>query len=93
VLLVPTKELVFEELWGNPSTSYRVLTENEELFWRIAKDFFEENGIEYVDALPALRQQLTSGIQPYQVSRDGHPNEEGHRAIARLVATRIEASQ
>jgi len=85
VVLIPTKELVFEELWNNSSPTYRNLTDNEVVLWEITKDSFERNGIEYVDALPALREQLAFGVQPYQVSHDGHPNEYGHRAIANLI--------
>jgi lysophospholipase L1-like esterase len=91
VLLIPTKETVFRKLWLNSSMSYRSLTENEERFWRLTKDFLEQNGIEYLDALPVLQGQLTTGIQPYQVSHDGHPNEYGHKAIAKLVAAYIES--
>lgn len=89
VVLIPTKETVFRELWRNPSTSYRSLMENEERVWRIARDFLEHNRIEYLDALPALRDKLATGTQPYQVSIDGHPSEQGHRAIAELVASRL----
>jgi len=86
VVLIPTKEFVFQELWSNPSPTYRNLTENEVVFWKIKKTFLERNGIEYVDALPALQEQLVLGVQPYQVSHNGHPNEHGHRAIANLIA-------
>ena len=87
VVLIPTKELVFQKLWSNPSYAYHSLIENETSFWKLTKDFLERNGIEYVDALPALREQLVSGIQPYPVSHDGHPNKHGHKAIANLIAT------
>lgn len=85
-VLIPTKELVFKEIWQNPSTSYRHLTENEIAFWHITKTFLKNRGIEYVDALPAIRDVFNSGIQPYQASQDGHPNAYGHRAIAKKVA-------
>jgi hypothetical protein len=90
VVLIPTKETVFRKLWRSPSMSYRRLTENEERFWRTTRDFLEQNGIEYLDTLPVLREQLATGIQPYHFSPDGHPNEHGHRAIAKLVATYLE---
>ena len=86
VVLIPTKELVFQEIWSNPASTYSSLTENEIVFREITKDTLKGNGIEYVDALPALREQLAFGIQPYQVSQDGHPNEHGYRAIATLIA-------
>lgn len=89
VVLIPTKEAVFRELWRDPSASFRSLAANEERMWREAKDFLERHGIEYLDALPALRAKLATGTQPYQVSIDGHPNEQGHQAIAELVASRL----
>jgi hypothetical protein len=89
VALIPTKEAVFRQLWQNPSASFRRSTENEERVWRLTKEFLERNGIEYLDALPALREQLMAGVQPYQVSHDGHPNEHGHAAIAKLVAAHL----
>jgi len=89
VVLVPTKETVFRDLWKHPSTSYRGLIENEERFWAITRDFFTSNGIEYLDSLPVLQEQLALGIQPYPDSPDGHPNEHGHMAIAKLVASRL----
>jgi hypothetical protein len=93
VVLIPTKEAVFRQLWQNPPMSYRKVTEHEERFWTTTRDFLNHDGIEYLDALPALRKQLAAGIQPYQVSSDGHPNEYGHRAIARLVAAYLELSR
>ena len=89
VVLLPTKETVFRRLWQHPSTSYRSLTENEARVWTVIKDHLAHSGIEYLDALPVLREQLATGIQPYPVSHDGHPNEHGHKAIARLVAARL----
>lgn len=85
VVLIPTKELVFSELPNNPSGAYNILTDSEVKFRMITKDFFERNRIEYLDVLPALLRQLDNGNQPYKVSWDGHPNEKGHSAIARLI--------
>jgi hypothetical protein len=90
VALIPTKELVFKELWSTPSESFSTLTDNETRFWKMTKHFFEEKGIEYVDVLPALRTQLAEGIQPYHVSSDGHINEHGHLAIAKLMHAQIQ---
>ncbi|MHC5056324.1 MAG: SGNH/GDSL hydrolase family protein [Planctomycetota bacterium] len=91
VVLVPTKEMVFSELWQHPSLSYRSLIENEERLLRETKKFFTQNGIEYLDSLPVLRKQLALGIQPYPKSRDGHPNEHGHIAIANLLASHLQS--
>jgi len=49
------------------------------------KDFFEENGIAYVDALPhvlaGFRASLLEGRKFYPAS-DGHPYEDGYKAYA-----------
>jgi len=89
VLLIPTKELVFKAVLFNkhePLTQvYKNLLENEELMWEQTKTFLLAHNISFVDALPALRESLRPGQQPYRMSWDGHPNEIGHRAIAALV--------
>lgn len=93
VALIPTKELVFKELWKTPSGSFRSVTGNEDHLWKTAKHFFEENEIEYVDVLPALRHLLAEGIQPYPVSHDGHPNEHAHLAIAKAIHAQIKGGK
>jgi hypothetical protein len=89
VVLIPTKETVFQPFWHDPSTSYRQLIEHESRMWRITREVLDRHGIDSVEALPALREQLARGIQPYPVSHDGHPNDHGHQAIAQLVATHL----
>ncbi len=93
VVLIPTKELVFQPLVHSPSLSYRTLVQNEVQIWNTTKEFLDRHGIEYVDVLPGLREQLSAGIQPYQESRDGHPNQHGHRVIAKLIHTRLQKPQ
>jgi lysophospholipase L1-like esterase len=89
IVLIPTKETVFRQFGENSAMSYRRAIESEERVWQSTKDFLVRNSIEYLDALPALREQLMTGVQPYQVSHDGHPNEHGHAAIAKLVAAHL----
>ncbi len=93
LLLIPTKELVFKELvLRDPSrmtSKYQRLIENEETFWAATKEFLDGRSIYWVDALPALRQCLQEGNQPYQMTQDGHPNAAGHEAIAKLVLAGI----
>ncbi len=93
VLLIPTKELVFKESVLRDTTyigeSYHDLVTNEELFWQGTKNFLEEQGIDFIDSLQALRACLKSGRQPYAISSDGHPNGIGHRAIAELILSKI----
>ena len=90
VLMIPTKEAVFRALVKSPAGSYARLMANEEKVWGIAREFFQRNGIDYLDSLPALREQLATGPQPYRFSPDGHPNAHGHAAIARIVASHLQ---
>jgi lysophospholipase L1-like esterase len=93
VLLIPTKILVFKELVLESSAempcSSKTAIEYEELFWKKTRDFLENHGITFVDALPILRKCIASGSQPYPMSGDGHPNAIGHRAIAESVLSSI----
>ena len=89
VLLIPTKELVFKKISVAPSAAYRALVTNEEEMWRRSTRFFETHHIRVVDALPALRDELASGTQPYPMSDSGHPTRDGQAAIARLVAAEL----
>jgi lysophospholipase L1-like esterase len=93
VLLIPTKELVFKEAvyenMADPPKTYQTLITNEELMWQKTKDFFTDQGILFIDALPALRQCLRSATQPYPMSSDGHPNAIGHQAIAEHLRSEI----
>jgi hypothetical protein len=93
VALIPTKELVFKEMWASPAESFRTVTEYESQFWNTVKQFLDENGIEYVDLHPTLRGLLASGIQPYPVSHDGHPNAQAHAAIANRIHAQLEREE
>lgn len=90
VVLIPTKELVFQDLVKDPSESYRTLIAQEEKFWNETTDFFEKHNIEYVDALPALKKELVNGNNPYKEEIDGHTNKFGHKAIAEVVNSQIQ---
>jgi hypothetical protein len=85
VVLIPTKEHVFRGRWKSASSSYLAMTEQEESLWRIVRNFLDQHGIDYVDTLPALREMLLNGTQPYPVTQDGHPNRNGHLAIAQAL--------
>ncbi|MBN2029010.1 hypothetical protein JW824_02090 [bacterium] len=89
VVLIPTKERVFQEFVEGPTPSYQILMKNEERLWKTVKAFLETHGIDYVDALPSLQDLLSKGIQPYKVDYDGHPNKYGHQAIADLLYHKI----
>lgn len=91
VLLIPTKELAFAELiesapQPSPSEHLAKLWKKERQLWAQTKVFLEEQGIEYVEALPALQGEIREKRQPYPLSYDGHPNQHGQRAIAWVLA-------
>ena len=94
VLLIPTKEYVFESIVlkdiFDPEAYYIKLLAAEKRMWKETKSFLEREGIRYVDALPALRECLQKGRQPYRVAADGHPNALGYHAIAQSVKRGIQ---
>ena len=85
VVLIPTKPLVFAPRVDTPSSAFNQLVKNETQMWANTKAFLEESEISFVDTLPALRDAVENGTQPYKLSADGHPNAAGHRAIADAV--------
>jgi len=93
VVLIPTKELVFKELVdrdaprSNPE--YDRLIASETGFWEQTKSDLHDHGIEWVDALPALRKTLMARKSPYSPTPDGHPNATGYRAIADAVVAAL----
>jgi len=84
VMLIPTKELVFQDVVfrqpGAMSKTGQALVENEVLVRQKTASFLNAHGIHSIDVLPALKAQVESGVQPYPMSQDGHPNAIGHRA-------------
>jgi len=94
VLLIPTKELVFSSQANEISVpSYHTLVRNELLFWEQTKMFLESHSIEYMDSLQSLQSELETGFQPYRVTRNGHPNEHGYRAIAHAIHSYLTTDQ
>jgi hypothetical protein len=89
VLLLPTKELVMYEVAlntpGAVNDTYREMVRREQRVLDATRQALAARGIAYVEALPALRQCLRNGQQPYPIENDGHPTAVGHAAIARQV--------
>lgn len=92
VVMIPTKETAFDGLWEDPNPIYQKLVRNEKALWDAMRTSLDEMGIPYCDVLPALRASLANGVQPYHVSRDGHPNADGATVIARAVADYLNAA-
>jgi hypothetical protein len=93
VLLLPSKEIVFRDAvikaWGTIPENYKAVVGNGEVIWRTIKQFLSNQNIHYIDALPTLKSCVETGNQPYFQSADGHPNGEGHHAVAQLVLSEI----
>lgn len=88
VVLIPTKERVYEELVlkASPTEAFRRLVENEKRAHDTLIDFMRGKNIAHLPLLPALKKSLWEGKAPYQNSNDGHPSPEGQRTIAECIA-------
>ena len=93
VVLIPTKEFVFRNYAKNISPNYDNLIKNEYLMWQATKEYFRKQNIEYFDAGLALEASLLYGIQPYPTTTDGHPNKDGHSAIARDLLAHLQRTE
>lgn len=91
VVLIPTKESVFAPRMTGRLHDDRVVTvvEHERRIREDLGDWLRRQGIETLDVLPDLQH---AAAQPYFENADGHPNEVGHRTIARAVAQRLSMS-
>jgi hypothetical protein len=87
VVLIPTKELVFAEIAADSASTefYASLLDFERRHWEETRAMLEEEGIAFVDTLPALRAALGRGAPIYHESSDGHPASEGHAVISEVV--------
>jgi len=100
VAFISTKEYVFRKFAKGTSGEagyMKNLWRAEDSVRKEAFAYFEKNGIEVVDTLPALESMIAGGDNPYKqavnVPRedgDGHPVKEGYRAIANSIARQIE---
>lgn len=89
VLLIPTKERVFYELYPEyhktPSDAMQWLVDQESQIRQRTLAFLEENKIAYIDLLAVLRDCFKDGRQPYFMDNDAHFNAVGHAAVAQAV--------
>lgn len=90
IVLIPTKELVFcdavRKAYGDPPPTLEKLERAETAFWQQMKDFLDRRGVAWIDTLPALRDCVARGVNPYRESWDGHPNAAGNEAMAEAIA-------
>lgn len=89
VVVIPTKETVFSPyLEQQPQLHFsgvlQQLTFNERQARESMFEFFQENNISYVDALPALQASVEHQLYA-RTSQDMHPGRNGYRVIAEAV--------
>ena len=92
VLLIPTKELVFQKLAlaQNPTRDYLNQTGAEEKVFSTLKEYLSQKNIFTVDSTAALQQEAANGKQVYGKNPDGHLTAQGHLEIARLLAAELD---
>ncbi len=89
VVMIPTKETVFAEfIEGNDnlpdSAKIDRLIDNERRVNEIAKSYFKDHDIPYLDVLDPLRRAVPRE-QIYPNNYNGHSNKNGYRIIAETV--------
>ncbi|HSC35640.1 MAG TPA: hypothetical protein VLG45_10230, partial [Thermodesulfobacteriota bacterium] len=97
VVIIPTKETVFAEfIEGNDSLigSRKIdrLIDNERQVSEIAKSYFEEHDISYLDVLEPLRKAVPYE-QIYPNNYNGHNNKNGYRIIAETIYQNLNEKQ
>jgi hypothetical protein len=89
-VLLPTKELVFEDLVARggapPPRELDELLRDEKAMWAATRRALATRGLRFVDALPALRAALARGENPYPADWNGHLNALGNDLVADAVA-------
>ena len=89
VLLIPTKEIVYadamETSQGHLEATYSKLVQMEEQVRTEIALLCKENGIEFVDALPKLREAVQRNEKIFPEHLDGHPIASGYFVIASTV--------
>ena len=96
VLLIPSKASVVVgqpdgDVDGACARVLQQVRESEEKVANEVRSFLERRGIDFVDALPALRAAALA-VPVYPGTTDGHPNGYGYKVIAEQVARRWESS-
>ena len=97
VLWIPTKEATMYD-WLQQTYVHELprdmdhLYACERLLKREARDYLHGEGIEFIDALPALAACYWRDEMPYRFDRDGHPGPLGYRVLAEAVQDGLEGA-
>jgi hypothetical protein len=89
VVLLPTKELVFEGLAAGGEDAPRELVDLlhwEKRMREQTRDYLGGRGIAWIDTLPALQAAIGRGENPYPRDWNGHLNALGNDLVAGAVA-------
>lgn len=88
VAIIPTKENVYAELLkksaGTNNITYNKLINNESKITEHLINFLNDNKINYVEPLYAMRKAVVSSTI-YPAGYDGHPNGKGYEIIAKEI--------
>lgn len=88
VLMIPTKELVYADLMKSHGVSNATFSREVEMERRSRADliqWFHDNGIEAIDALPQMQNAIARRQQLYPSTTESHPNSSGYGVIAGVV--------
>ena len=88
VLMIPTKELVYADLMKSHGVSNATFSRDVEMERRSRADliqWFHDNGIEAIDALPQMQNAIARRQQLYPSTTESHPNSSGYGVIAGVV--------
>lgn len=95
VAIIPTKENVYAKLLekstGFDNHMYKKLIDNESKATEYLISFLNDNKINYVEPLYAMRKAVVSRAI-YPAGYDGHPNGKGYEIIAREIKKYIKSN-
>jgi len=97
VVLIPSKPAVYYKyIEANPEVRYYEALmrwgEYERRMNKLVRLYFQEHGISYIDALGPM-QEATRQEQIYPGNADTHPNQNGYRVIAGVIAASLDRRQ
>lgn len=89
VVILPVSYQVYQHTWNEYIAALKLDPSEYDLDkpQRLLAQFLDERGIEYVDPLPALRQNIIG--PPLFYSVDGHLTAEGHRIVSRVICEKF----
>ncbi len=92
VLILPTSYQVYQATWDEYIAALQLDPREYDLEkpQRLLKEFFSHHGIEWVDALPVLRNKIIG--PPLFFSVDGHLTPEGHAIVGQALCEYLKST-